>query len=202
MSTKKRKEVIEFTAKMTRNAELIFSIPTFELEEGLVLKRTNRKRKKIIGYETCYNIFFNEHIIGVLNAIPTDTEGMKVKSMCNIRFNESIYENDEFEKVLKRLIDNEFPLIEIIEIKFMQFPTGFGKINPLFIRHAEYFDDEIIKRVKEEICMEMACFEMCWNDGIRNFNYKPSVITNCLKLANAYRINHWFEEIMSNINYC
>ena len=55
MEELKNKIVIEFTAKITRNAELIFSTPTFELEKGLVLRRTNRKIKRHIGYETCFN---------------------------------------------------------------------------------------------------------------------------------------------------
>jgi len=197
MEKNSNEAVIEFTAKLTRNTEVIFSSPTFELEKGLVLKRTNRKRKKIIGYETCYNIIFKGQELGVLNAKFSNPS----ESICNIQFNNSIYPNPCFDVVFNRIVGNKFSLFEIIELKQIEYPLWLEGINSMVIKNAQYFKDEIVNEVKRELHLEIICFEMCWNEGKRNDSFKPSVFTDAIKLANAYGINNWLEEIVSRSNY-
>jgi len=116
MEENSKKPVIEFTAKMTRNAELIFSVPTFELEEGLVLiKRcTNKKQDK--AKNVVFDIIFNRESIGVLAPISQEANNSMGLGLCRVILYDHVFAYDSTVQVLTKLIASENALLKIVNL--------------------------------------------------------------------------------------
>lgn len=116
MSTKKRKAVIEFTAKMTKNAEVIFNAPNFELEEGLVLikRSTNKKQDKV--KKVVFDIVFGGKKVGMLLPIPKEENNSIGLGACRVRLYDHVFGYSELEQTLANLITSKNYVLEIVTL--------------------------------------------------------------------------------------
>jgi len=198
MNTISKKAVIEFTAKMTRNAELIFSAPTFELEEGLVLikRLTNKKQDK--AKNEVFDIVFNEETVGELIPIPKEENNSIGQGSCRVILYDHAFAYGSTKQVLTKFIASENSLLKIINLDIVNMEScDYFDFNTvinycLFFQTLYSCSENISPQIVENIKWEIE-FLLEEDDHSTIYDQLENVKTG-LSLAIKYDLVIWYSE--------